>query len=54
MICIRTGAVADTEAIQAVERSAGELFRGTHMDWAVGDVTDAEGTAKCSVGGGKR
>jgi ribosomal protein S18 acetylase RimI-like enzyme len=40
LIRIRSGEAADAAAINAVERSAGELFRGTHMEWAAGDVTD--------------
>jgi ribosomal protein S18 acetylase RimI-like enzyme len=41
LIRIRRGAAADVPALHAVERSAGERFRGTHMAWAVGEVTDA-------------
>ncbi len=41
MITIRLGIEADIQPVNAVERSAGDLFIGTHMDWAVGEVTDA-------------
>ncbi len=36
---IRLGLDADIAAVNAVERSAGDLFIGTHMDWAVGETT---------------
>lgn len=41
MSAIRFGNSGDFYAIQAVERSAGLLFRGTQMDWAVGEVTES-------------
>ena len=37
---IRPAIVADISAIAGIEQSAGALFRGTHMDWAVGETTD--------------
>ena len=37
---IRPAIVADISAIAGIELSAGALFRGTHMDWAVGETTD--------------
>jgi ribosomal protein S18 acetylase RimI-like enzyme len=40
LIRIRAGRAGDAAAINAVELSAGTLFAGTHMAWAVGDVTD--------------
>ncbi len=40
MISIRLGHPGDFAAIQAVERSASFLFSGTHMEWAVDQVTD--------------
>ena len=36
---VRPALVADISAIIAVELSAGALFAGTHMDWAVGEVS---------------
>ena len=39
-ISVRPADRTDIPAIAAVERSAGQLFAGTHMDWAVGDTTD--------------
>jgi ribosomal protein S18 acetylase RimI-like enzyme len=36
---IRPGRIADFAAISQVELSAGTLFEGTHMAWAVGDTT---------------
>ncbi len=39
---IRPGLFADCAGINEVELSAGLLFAGTHMDWAVGEVTGAE------------
>jgi ribosomal protein S18 acetylase RimI-like enzyme len=38
---IRRGTDADIAAVNDVERSAGDLFIGTHMDWAVGETTDS-------------
>ena len=37
---IRLAAPSDFAAIHAVEISAGILFAGTHMDWAVGETTN--------------
>jgi predicted N-acetyltransferase YhbS len=42
MMQIRLGIEADIAAVNDVERSAGNLFIGTHMDWAVGETTAAE------------
>ena len=39
---VRLARDADIPALAEVERSAGELFAGTHMEWAVGQVTPAE------------
>ncbi len=39
---IRLGQSGDFPAIEQVELSAGTLFEGTHMAWAVGDSTPAE------------
>lgn len=39
---IRPGILVDIPAIIAVERSAGDLFIGTHMDWAVGETSTPE------------
>ncbi len=41
MTHIRFGTDADITGINAVERSAGNLFAGTHMAWAVGETTGA-------------
>jgi ribosomal protein S18 acetylase RimI-like enzyme len=51
LIRVRPGSPADVPALQAVERSAGERFRGTHMDWAVGEVTDAADFAAAARAG---
>ena len=37
---IRRAIIADIPAIIAVDLSAGQLFSGTHMDWAVGEASD--------------
>ncbi len=39
---IRLAQCGDFPAIRQVELSAGTLFEGTHMAWAVGDTTPAE------------
>jgi ribosomal protein S18 acetylase RimI-like enzyme len=39
---VRPASVADIPAIIEVELSAGQLFAGTHMNWAVGDVSDPD------------
>jgi GNAT superfamily N-acetyltransferase len=39
---IRLATSEDFEGITKAELSAGELFRGTHMEWAVGETTDRE------------
>ena len=39
---VRPALVADIPAIIAVELSAGQLFAGTHMHWAVGEVSDPD------------
>lgn len=39
---VRLASVADIPAIIAVELSAGQLFAGTHMNWAVGEVSDPD------------
>lgn len=39
---VRRAIRADIPAIIAVELSAGQLFAGTHMDWAVGEVSDSD------------
>lgn len=36
---IRSAQIADIPAIIAVERSAGTMFEGTHMAWAVGETS---------------
>jgi ribosomal protein S18 acetylase RimI-like enzyme len=36
---IRPGLSEDLPAIERAELSAGTLFEGTHMDWAIGDTT---------------
>ena len=36
---IRSATAADVPAIIAVELSAGTLFEGTHMAWAVGETS---------------
>lgn len=48
MIRVRPGVAADFPAIAAVERSAGALFAGTHMDWAVGELTDEADLAEAA------
>jgi GNAT superfamily N-acetyltransferase len=37
---VRLATNADFDGIANAELSAGELFRETHMDWAVGETTD--------------
>ena len=49
---IRPGIAADIPALIAVDLSAGELFRGTHMDWAVGDHSSAE-ELSTAIGSGR-
>lgn len=39
MSAVRPARVADFAALRLVELSAGELFAGTHMAWAVGETT---------------
>jgi GNAT superfamily N-acetyltransferase len=41
-VIVRPGLIADLSAIADIERSASRLFVGTHMEWAVGEVTPAE------------
>lgn len=42
---VRLGRPADIPAIVSVEKSAGALFVGTHMDWAVGETSSPDDLA---------
>ena len=42
MVGIRRATAADIAAIIVLEKSAGALFIGTHMDWAAGEVSTPE------------
>ena len=48
---VRTARHADFAAIAAVELSAGELFAGTHMAWAVGETTNVVDLAEAAAAG---
>ena len=44
---IRPAKFADIPAIIEVEISAGALFEGTHMDWAVGETSTVDSLREC-------